>query len=484
MKTEDRNRKSEVGGQRSAGALTSYLRRLKQGGNLRDMECGDGVTALDSSGAFLRMVHRINSRTPCSQKAAISSPHSKTGAQVIQGGNLIRSLGRQTVDRAEQEAGKTTEGQLSLTWSRHPPPALIHALASEATGIENLRTTGKSQVWAKMGLLLATVLLAVPPCFANTVIHDETDSRCWFAGSEVTALFRVSGIDADQATGRWRLSSAGHTVARGETSLAIGNGTVPFTITFALPELNDGVAVDLSLELSVTDTRSRTELAATNKLIRSFSPKVFVGREEWLKSLDITLFDSEKATVILFDDAGIPYRFLRNAEALAEITQGIVIVGEGVSTQENRGLWEQLIKVASRGVPVLCLALREGEVALPGIGPTEMAAKPSALTMKRYRAITDVDKRLDKTSWCGERKVASHSIVFEGERGPVAARVQEGRSGWLWLEQSFEGVESQLVLCQFLLVKHWERSPVPRVLLLKVLETVCPKKRTNKRRSE
>jgi hypothetical protein len=358
-------------------------------------------------------------------------------------------------DRRSEVGGRRTE---VWTISSHPRQPF------SSPAIVNRSSASLRQV------LLAAAFLGVTTCFADVAMHDETDSRCWFAGSEVPVLFRVSGLEVDQASGQWRLSTAGRTVARGETALVIGDGAAPFSITFALPELNDGVAVDLTLELSVTDTRSGDAMASTNKVIRSFSPKAFVGREAWLKSLDIALFDTEKATVSLFDDAGIPYRFLRNAEALTEITQGIVIVGEGVSTQENRGLWEQLVKVASRGVPVLCLALREGEVALPGIGSTEMAATPAALTMKRYQAITDVDKRLDKTSWCGERKIASHSIVFEGERGPVAARVQEGREGWLWLEQSFEDVESQLVLCQFRLIKHWEKSPVPRCLLLKVLD--------------
>ncbi len=322
-------------------------------------------------------------------------------------------------------------------------------------------------------LLFATVLLAVPPCFADVVIHDETESRCWFAGSEITTVFRVSGTDMDQASGQWRLSTAGRTVARGEASLAAKDGAAPFSIMFVLPELNDGVTADLSLDLSIVDARSGVALASTNKLIRSFSAEVFADREEWLKSLDIALFDPEEATVSLFDDAAIPCRLVRHPEALSEISQGIVVVGEGLSTREHRGLWDVLVDVASSGVPVFCLALREGGLALPGVGPTETVAKSSALVMKRYQAITDADKMFDQKSWCGKREVASRCIEFEGERGPVAACVQEGSDGWLWLEQSFEDVESQLVLCQFRLVKHWEQSPVPRYLLLKVLEEMC-----------
>jgi hypothetical protein len=325
-------------------------------------------------------------------------------------------------------------------------------------------------LWA----LAAVGAFLAQPCWGAVTIHDETESRCWFSGSEVSAVFRVSGLESQQATGRWRLSAANHTVARGETALVTENGSAPFRITFALPELNAGVAAELLLELSATDARSGNELGMTNSTIHSFSPEAFASREKWFDALDITLFDSEKATSHLFDDMGIPCRFLRNADALVEVSKGLLIVGEGVSLKESRGLWDALLGVASRGVPVLCLALREGDFTLPGVGPTELAAKPSAMTMKRHQAVSDVDKRFDQKSWCGKRNVASHSIVFEGERGPVAARVQEGSDGWLWLEQSYEDVASRLVLCQFRLVKHWEQSPVPRYFLLKVLETMCP----------
>ncbi len=59
------------------------------------------------------------------------------------------SLGRQTVDRAEQEDEKTKEEQLSFTWSRRPLYVLIHALASEATGTKTLAKQLKFQTsWA------------------------------------------------------------------------------------------------------------------------------------------------------------------------------------------------------------------------------------------------------------------------------------------------------------------------------------------------
>jgi len=312
-------------------------------------------------------------------------------------------------------------------------------------------------------------------CNAEPIITDITESQCWFAGSEVKNVFSISGVETKSLSGQWRLSVANHTVARGEKALNMANGLVPFNISFTLPELKPGIITDLILDLSVIDVDSGNKLVTTNKIIKSFSQNAFVDMDNWLESLNIVLFDPEKTTVKLFDNLNIPYRFTKNIDALTEINQGIVIVGEGVSLDENKGLWNVLVDVASRNIPVLCLALREGEMRIPGVGITEKSPKPSALTIKRYQAITDLNKSLDRQSWCGKRMVASQSVIFKGECDLVIAGVEEGCNNWLWLEQSFEGSTAKLVLCQFQLIKNWNRSPVPQYLLLNILETMCLK---------
>ena len=74
-----------------------------------------------------------------SAKLGLAPPPASFLRRIIQGWKLSCSLGRQTVDSARQEEGKTKEGQLSFTWSRHPPHALIHALPNRWTiaGDEN-----------------------------------------------------------------------------------------------------------------------------------------------------------------------------------------------------------------------------------------------------------------------------------------------------------------------------------------------------------
>ncbi|MDA3798435.1 MAG: hypothetical protein PF692_05065 [Kiritimatiellae bacterium] len=313
-------------------------------------------------------------------------------------------------------------------------------------------------------------------CNAEPIISDITESQCWFAGSEVKNAFSISGVETDRLSGQWRLSIANHTVMRGEAALNTAGGIAPFNISFTLPEVKSGIIADLILDLSVIDVDSGNKLVTTNKIIKSFSQDTFVDMNKWLKSLDIVLFDPEKTTAELFDNLKIPYRFTKNTDALTEINQGIVIVGEGVSLNENKGLWNVLVDVASRNVPVLCLALRDGEMKIPGIGTTDNSPKPSALTIKRYQAITDLNKSLDRQSWCGERMVASQSVIFKGERDQVIASIEEGSKNWLWLEQSFEGSTAKLVLCQFQIIKNWKQSPVPQYLLLNILENMCPQK--------
>ena len=323
---------------------------------------------------------------------------------------------------------------------------------------------------------LAAALLCASFCMTPTRaevlprIVDVTRSRCWFAGASVTNAFRVEGVRNAEMIGQWRLSAAGRTVARGERALVAGSPLIAFDVTFALPEVKPGVVVDHVLDVAVVDAGDRRLVTATNKVIHSFAREAFAGRSAWLESLDITLFDSEKATTRLFDRSGIPHRFTRNSDGLAEVKGGTVIVGEGVSLKDYRGLWAELVDLASRGVPVLCLALKGGAAAVPGVGPSGSVVRPTALSLKRYGAVSELDKRLDRDTWCGSARTVAYSLAFEGSRGPVEARIGKGSADWLWLEQGFAGSDARLVLCQFRLVGLWDTSPVPRYMLLRILE--------------
>ena len=95
--------------------------------------------------------------------------------------------------------------------------------------------------------------------------------------------------------------------------------------------------------------------------------------------------------------------FLVVRQDVGVLKEGGVIVVEGVSFKDEKGLGETLVKLASGGLSVLILAPSAGEVAIPGIGGP--AGGLEELTFRRD-IVRTLDKRLDSDGWPPDGKAA------------------------------------------------------------------------------
>ena len=290
-----------------------------------------------------------------------------------------------------------------------------------------------------------------------------------FGGSDVTLHFAVVGDEPFAGTAGWRLAANSRTLATGESRVTVEPGT-PATVdvSLSLPDVKEGVVFPavLSVRLFGNDRRS---VANLDKELWICSDDAFAGREAWLARLKVRLFGPEGRTAKRFEESGIPFESVHNVDALDQAADGLVVVGEGVSFREHRGLPGILLGLAARGAAVLCLAPSGGELYLPGT--TDGARqRPSALIFRRAGIIRELDKRLDVGGWPPDGCVASRSVKMRGDRGPVAIEIEEGQNGWLWVEAGFDDTGGKLVVCGFGIIEKWEASPTPRFLLAAMLE--------------
>lgn len=241
-----------------------------------------------------------------------------------------------------------------------------------------------------------------------------------------------------------------------------------------VPPVKDDVSLPLVFQARVfgDGEAARAECETT---WWAFGPDPFAGRNQWLESLELVLFDPAGTTADTFQQAGIPFLRVRNSAALLERRSGLVVVGEGLSFRKNRALAESLSALPAQGVSVLCLAPAEGEIALPGVedGP----AVPAALAFRRQDVIAELDKRLDARAWPADREIIAASLALAGSGSGVVARVGTGEGGWPWME-AVSFVEGELpgrrparfIVCGFPLIAKWGATPAPRYLLLRLLE--------------
>lgn len=331
------------------------------------------------------------------------------------------------------------------------------------------------------GFALAGVTMAVEPGEEKVRIEVQEPWHAVFGGKEAVfhaAVFAAQDLDASLG---WSLSAGGSAVQRGESPVSAGPGrSTVVEIRLHIPETKEGVVFPLVLSVSLAGKKESAASARCDRTLWAFGEDPFANRKEWLKKLNLRLFDPEEKTAEVFDKAGVPFQPINSVDALAGIDDGVLVIGEGVSWKDYRALAELGVKAADKGAAVLFLAPGRGEMSVPGMGEGESAPKPSEIVMKEAAVIGELDKRLDWKGWPPDGKMVSRSLKLKGERGPVTAAVEDGSGGWPWLELRFNGGHAagkphggRLVICGFALVEKWDCGPVPRFLLAGILDSLA-----------
>jgi hypothetical protein len=298
-----------------------------------------------------------------------------------------------------------------------------------------------------------------------------------FHGPEAVFKFDVKAAEAFAGRANWvaylEIEKKPVTIASGQARVEAspnkpGLLSIPLNV-----KGREGVYLAVHLEIRILGADGRN-LGSLKKVLGFFPEDPFADRQEWLKSRKITLFDPAHTTAGVLKEAKIPFEEQDNQAVLADLREGILLIGEGASFKEEPQLANLLINLAARGVPVLCLAPAEGPLPLPGAGKAA-ENNPLSLSFRRQQVITSLDKRLDATAWAPDRGVVVSSLVTTASDGNAVAEVVRGDQGWAWMETEFAARKGRLIVCGFGMIKSWAKSPTPRYLFIALLERMTDK---------
>jgi hypothetical protein len=323
-----------------------------------------------------------------------------------------------------------------------------------------------------VGLLLASLAAAanepVKAAKAEVAITPGSPRGNVFGGEESTLAFQISTTRAVKGRLVWRLAAGTATVAAGDEALeADAKAPAAVTLKLAIPPVKDGTVLHTRLTVSVVEPDRKGSVAAFEQDVWGFPHDPFAGRSAWLEMLRITLFDPKGDTGKAFTAAKVPFDEVRSLEALGEIKEGTVIVGEGVSFKDERGLAEVLQKLAEGGRSVLVLAPSGGELPVPGLAAP--GDRFEDVTFRRS-VVRKLDKRLDPAGWLPDGRVVASSLTVKSGEGAVAGEVVAGEAGWPWVEARTVKGKGRWLFCGLAVVAKWNDGPTPRFLFAKILE--------------
>jgi len=225
----------------------------------------------------------------------------------------------------------------------------------------------------------------------------------------------------------------------------------------------------------VACTVDKNALATHERTVWVFADDPFVNRHEWLKGLKINLFDPEKTTADPLKKLEVPFEEVATVAAMADIKEGVLLIGAGVSFKDYLDLPPALADAATRGLQVLCLAPSGGFMPAPGAAG-DKGPKPGAVSWRGQDYIATLDARLDAKAWPPNTKVVVSTLALKVEDGAVVAEVGRGDDDWPWLEAEYPTKKGRLVVCGFdLFGKAWDAGPTPRYLFARLLEIMTEK---------
>jgi hypothetical protein len=311
---------------------------------------------------------------------------------------------------------------------------------------------------------------------AQPIIQPIEKWTTVFADKEVKLHFTLESKDGFKGEVYWTFAAENkRTFPRGTGSIPVdakAGKPVELPILLVTPHVKPGVV--LKGVLTLTAVADGKETATLERTIWIYPEDAFADRGKWLEDLKITIYDSarEAKTVRLLEKFKIPFEEITNPAALDEMKEGLILIGEGVSFQEERGLAEILVHAAARGLTVICLAPRDGLLPVPGSADNDTG--PQKLRWRKQDIITELNNRLDADAWPPLETVVGSSLVIKVDDDKVAAEAVNGAKGWPWFEVDYAN-RGKLLVIGFPVVRHWEDSPTPRYLFARLLEYVTEK---------
>ena len=184
------------------------------------------------------------------------------------------------------------------------------------------------------------------------------------------------------------------------------------------------------------------------------------SRKPGFPALDnLHIFDPIGKTAPLLESNGLPCRPIFTVNNLADITNGIVIVGAGISIDETKEVAPAVFAAAARGEHILWLTPAGGHMNLPG---EDSPAKP-AMDFKGVDVVTKWDKRFHPEDWRATPAVEA-AFCLVGDRRVVEMEWSVAGTGWCWLDARWPS-GGRLVISGLSVIAAWEDNPAPRYLL-------------------
>lgn len=289
-----------------------------------------------------------------------------------------------------------------------------------------------------------------------------------FAGRDERVVVKgLEGLPSGETQVSYSISKETRTITRGTARVASDNSVA---LSVRLPELKPGVAMRFDLELRAGSDQGRRVKEGT---LWAFSEQPLAPGYKPTGERQLMLYDPAGDTEKAFQSIGLVYTSAGRLEALAEATNAVIVVGEGVSLEKERALGDVMTAAVVRGNRVLLLAPAEGVIRPPAGAPWRLVAGAAAAVLGGARKAgapsLDLeayppDKPLNKVFFRFNSETEGTTVTVSPDSGEQAV-------GWDYVQRP-----GRFRACGLGVVENWDKTPAMRWFLIEMVEELNKEK--------
>lgn len=319
-------------------------------------------------------------------------------------------------------------------------------------------------------LFMPSCGLAEDPLIALTLVEKRSN---WFSETQAHYTAIIQSDTPRTVELAWRLSSHERTILAGAQTVRLDAGQPQSVkIDIPLPPVAKEVIFPTELVVTAASTEDVAQPpATTTHKLWIFDPNPFSALKTTIDHWNIALYDPANTTSSVLDESGIPFKAITQWASLETDRPGMLLIGEGVSFDEEPGLLPLMLRLAATGVPVICLAPAAGAFDLPGTEAGD-APLPESLCFEGPKIIQLFDERLDQNEWSSDAHSAMAFVRLVPYGASVQGQIEKRAPGWPWMELRYGNRSASCIICGLGIMRDWATSPSPRYLLLSMIKTM------------
>jgi len=322
------------------------------------------------------------------------------------------------------------------------------------------------RLMTRFSLLFLCLLIVLPVSAEPITIPVELNI---FAGREERVVVKdLEGLPAGESRVWYSISKEKRTITKGTARVESDNSVV---LSVRLPELNPGVALRFDLEIRAGSDQGRR---IKEGALWTFSEQPRVSGFKPAGERQLMLYDPKGNTEKAFQSIGLVCESVGRLETLADATNAVIVVGEGVSLESERGLSDVMTGAVLRGNRVLLLAPTDGVVKPLAGGPWRVLAGASVAVLGGERKAGAPALDLGLYSPTNSLTKAFFRLGSD-ESGVTTVTVNldsgEQAVGWDYVQKP-----GRFRACGLGLVENWDKKPAMRWFLLEMIEELNKEK--------